>query len=94
MASHFFELLRLYFREYGYWTVAIVLLLENAGKVVRRDQLIADVWDTSWFGSTKTLDVHVSSLRRKLGDDPNNPRYIHTIRGIGFRFASPDELSP
>jgi len=70
------------------------LLLEHAGKVVRRDQLIADVWDTSWFGSTKTLDVHVSSLRRKLGDDPNNPRYIHTIRGIGFRFASPDELSP
>jgi DNA-binding response OmpR family regulator len=69
------------------------LLLENAGKVVRRDRLIADVWDTSWFGSTKTLDVHVSSLRRKLGDDPSDPRYIHTIRGIGFRFASPDELS-
>jgi DNA-binding response OmpR family regulator len=70
------------------------LLLESAGKVVRRDQLIADVWDTNWFGSTKTLDVHVSSLRRKLGDDPSDPRYIHTVRGIGFRFASPDELSP
>jgi DNA-binding response OmpR family regulator len=61
---------------------------------VRREQLIADVWDTNWFGSTKTLDVHVSSLRRKLGDDPSDPRYIHTVRGIGFRFASPDELSP
>jgi two-component system, OmpR family, response regulator RegX3 len=70
------------------------LLLESAGKVVRREQLIADVWDTNWFGSTKTLDVHVSSLRRKLGDDPSDPRYIHTVRGIGFRFASPDELSP
>ncbi len=69
------------------------LLLESAGKVVRREQLIADVWDTNWFGSTKTLDVHVSSLRRKLGDDPGDPRYIHTVRGIGFRFASPDELS-
>jgi two-component system, OmpR family, response regulator RegX3 len=70
------------------------ILLESAGKVVRREQLIADVWDTNWFGSTKTLDVHVSSLRRKLGDDPSDPRYIHTVRGIGFRFASPDELSP
>jgi DNA-binding response OmpR family regulator len=70
------------------------LLLKSAGKVVRREQLIADVWDTNWFGSTKTLDVHVSSLRRKLGDDPSDPRYIHTVRGIGFRFASPDELSP
>jgi two-component system, OmpR family, response regulator RegX3 len=70
------------------------LLLESAGKVVRREQLIAEVWDTNWFGSTKTLDVHVSSLRRKLGDDPSDPRYIHTVRGIGFRFASPDELSP
>ena len=70
------------------------LLLEHAGKVVRREKLIADVWDTSWFGSTKTLDVHVSSLRRKLGDDPSTPRYIHTVRGIGFRFAGPDELEP
>ena len=70
------------------------LLLENAGKVVKREKLIADVWDTNWFGSTKTLDVHVSALRKKLDDDPGAPRYIHTVRGIGFRFASPDELSP
>jgi two-component system, OmpR family, response regulator RegX3 len=70
------------------------LLLESAGKVVRREQLIADVWNTGWFGSTKTLDVHVSSLRRKLGDDPSEPRYIHTVRGIGFRLSTPDELGP
>jgi DNA-binding response OmpR family regulator len=70
------------------------LLLEHAGKVVRREKLIADVWDTNWFGSTKTLDVHVSALRRKLADDPAAPRYIHTVRGIGFRFASSDELGP
>src|SRR5262249_24410927 len=60
------------------------LLVESAGKVVRREQLIADVWETNWFGSTKTLDVHVSSLRRKLGDDPSEPRYIRTVRGIGY----------
>ena len=69
------------------------MLLENAGKVVRREQLIREIWDTSWFGSTKTLDVHVSALRKKLGDDPAAPRFIHTVRGVGFRFASPDELT-
>jgi DNA-binding response OmpR family regulator len=68
------------------------VLLENAGRVVRREQLVKDVWDTTWFGSTKTVDVHVSALRRKLGDDPAAPRYIHTVRGVGFRFASQDEL--
>jgi two-component system response regulator RegX3 len=69
------------------------MLLENAGRVVRREQLIREVWDTNWFGSTKTLDVHVSALRKKLGDDPSAPRYIHTVRGVGFRFASADELT-
>jgi two-component system response regulator RegX3 len=68
------------------------MLLEHAGRVVKREQLIREVWDTTWFGSTKTLDVHVSALRRKLGDDPAEPRYIHTVRGVGFRFASADEL--
>jgi two-component system, OmpR family, response regulator RegX3 len=68
------------------------VLLENAGKVVRREQLVEQVWDTTWFGSTKTVDVHVSALRKKLGDDPAEPRYIHTVRGVGFRFASAAEL--
>jgi two-component system response regulator RegX3 len=68
------------------------MLLEHAGRVLKREQLIREVWDTTWFGSTKTLDVHVSALRRKLGDDPAEPRYIHTVRGVGFRFASADEL--
>ena len=45
----------------------------------------------NWFGSTKTLDVHVSGLRRKLGDDPAEPRYLHTVRGVGFRFSAPAE---
>jgi two-component system, OmpR family, response regulator RegX3 len=69
------------------------LLVESAGTVVTRERLIDEVWDTNWFGSTKTLDVHISGLRKKLGDDPTTPRYIHTVRGVGFRFAGADELS-
>jgi two-component system response regulator RegX3 len=67
-------------------------LMENAGRVVTRDRLLEEVWDMNWFGSTKTLDVHVSAVRKKLGDDPSAPRYLHTVRGVGFRFAGPDEL--
>jgi two-component system, OmpR family, response regulator RegX3 len=68
------------------------LLIENAGSVVTRERLIDEVWDTNWFGSTKTLDVHVSGLRKKLEDDPGSPRYIHTVRGVGFRFSTADEV--
>ena len=67
------------------------VLMEEAGSVITREALIEDVWDMNWFGSTKTLDVHVSGLRRKLGDDPKKPRYIHTVRGVGFRFSSAEE---
>jgi two-component system, OmpR family, response regulator RegX3 len=69
------------------------VLLEHAGKLVRRDALVAEVWDPNWFGSTKTVDVHVSGLRKKLGDDPSSPKYVHTVRGVGFRFASAAELA-
>ena len=62
------------------------VLVRESGKVVSREQLMAEVWETEWFGSTKTLDMHVSVLRRKLGDDPAAPRHIATVRGIGFRF--------
>src|SRR6266536_376948 len=68
------------------------MLMESAGRMVTRTALMDEVWDPNWFGPTKTLDVHVSSLRKKLVDDPATPRYIHTVRGVGFRFASPDEL--
>ncbi|MBS1869392.1 MAG: response regulator transcription factor [Actinobacteria bacterium] len=71
----------------------LVRLMRDAGRVVSREDLMADVWDVNWFGSTKTLDVHVGWLRRKLGDDPARPRFIHTVRGVGFRFASDEELS-
>ena len=67
-------------------------LMRNAGRVVTREQLMDRVWDENWFGSTKTLDVHVRWLRQKLGDDPADPRYLHTVRGVGFRFTAPEEL--
>jgi len=67
------------------------LLARESGRVVTRERLLEEVWDTAWFGSTKTLDVHVSALRRKLGDDPSAPRLIHTVRGVGFRLAGSDE---
>ena len=67
------------------------VLMESAGSVLTREALIDEVWDMNWFGSTKTLDVHISGLRKKLDDDPSNPRYIHTVRGVGFRFSGADE---
>jgi DNA-binding response OmpR family regulator len=67
------------------------LLAREEGRVVTRERLIEEVWDTTWFGSTKTLDVHVSALRRKLGDDPSHPRFIHTVRGVGFRLAAEED---
>jgi two-component system, OmpR family, response regulator RegX3 len=68
-------------------------LVQDAGRVVTREALMSDVWDMNWFGSTKTLDVHIAWLRRKLGDDPARPSYIHTVRGVGFRLAAPEEVS-
>jgi DNA-binding response OmpR family regulator len=65
-------------------------LLKGAGSVVERDTLMRQVWDSDPSGSTKTLDMHVSWLRRKLGDDANSPRYISTVRGMGFRFETGD----
>ncbi|MFN8108709.1 MAG: response regulator transcription factor [Thermoleophilia bacterium] len=72
----------------------LALLMRHAGTVVTRETAIDEVWDTNWFGSTKTLDVHISGLRKKLGDDPSTPTYIHTARGVGFRFAGPDDVDP
>jgi two-component system, OmpR family, response regulator RegX3 len=68
------------------------VLMREAGSVVTRERLIDEVWDVNWFGSTKTLDVHVASVRKKLRDDPSSPRYLRTVRGVGFRFAAPEEL--
>ncbi|HEY5455935.1 MAG TPA: response regulator transcription factor [Acidothermaceae bacterium] len=64
----------------------LLALVLGAGKVLTREQLMRDVWGMSRGASSKTLDMHVSWLRRKLGDDAASPRLITTIRGLGFRF--------
>ncbi len=69
-------------------------LARHAGNVITREDLMANVWDVNWFGSTKTLDVHIRALRRKLGDSASDSRYIHTVRGVGFRLAGPGAERP
>jgi two-component system, OmpR family, response regulator RegX3 len=69
-------------------------LLHEPGQVVTREDLMSDVWDVNWFGSTKTLDVHMAALRRKLGEDPSGPGRIETVRGVGYRFATHEEAAP
>jgi DNA-binding response OmpR family regulator len=61
-------------------------LMSRAGEIVSREELMRDVWDTTFFTSAKTIDVHVGWLRRKLGDDTRRPKLITTIRGKGLRF--------
>lgn len=63
----------------------LVRLGRDAGRVVSREALMSDVWDIHWSGSTKTLDVHLNALRRKLGEEPGTPSRITAIRGVGFR---------
>jgi len=62
------------------------LLLRNAGRVLTRGQLIDRVWGADYVGDTKTLDVHVKRLRAKVEPDPGNPRYIVTVRGLGYKY--------
>ncbi|MDO5747309.1 MAG: response regulator transcription factor [Actinomycetaceae bacterium] len=62
------------------------ILVRSAGNVVPRDLIMREVWGSDPSSSTKTLDMHISWLRRKLGDEANHPRYITTVRGMGFRF--------
>lgn len=64
------------------------VLVREAGSVVSREQLMEEVWSSETTSSTKKLDMHVSWLRRKLGDDANEPTYISTVRGMGFRFEN------
>jgi two-component system response regulator RegX3 len=61
-------------------------LLRNAGRVLTRGQLIDRIWGSDYVGDTKTLDVHVKRLRAKLEPDPGRPRYLLTVRGLGYKF--------
>jgi len=60
-------------------------LMRNSGRVLTRSQLIDRVWGNDYYGDTKTLDVHIKRLRAKIEVDPANPKFIHTIRGLGYK---------
>jgi DNA-binding response OmpR family regulator len=63
-------------------------LSERPRLAFSRRQLLERVWGPSWFGDEHVVDVHVANLRRKLGDDPRSPRYVRTVRGVGYRMGS------
>ncbi|HEU4908546.1 MAG TPA: response regulator transcription factor [Propionibacteriaceae bacterium] len=64
------------------------MLLRNAGRVMTRGQLIDRIWGSDYVGDTKTLDVHIKRLRTKIESDPANPRYLITVRGLGYKFEA------
>lgn len=68
------------------------LLMQHAGKALTRETLFNQIWGTDWLGDTRTLDVHIRWLRQKIEDDPSAPRYIQTVRNVGYRFATAEEL--
>ena len=68
----------------------LALLADEPGTVLARTHILEEVWDAHWYGPTKTLDVHVAALHKKLGD----PTWIETVRGVGFRLADPTGPPP
>ncbi len=75
-------------REYD----LLMALLEADGTVLKRGELLDKVWGEDWIGDPRTLDVHIRWLREKLEEDPSHPQLIRTVRGVGYRLVSPDEL--
>lgn len=67
------------------------MLMENCQRVVDREQLLQQVWGYEFAGETRTLDMHIGTLRHKLGDDEPERKYIKTVRGVGYRFLMPVE---
>lgn len=67
--------------------------MNNAGRAMGREELLAQVWGGDWVGDPRTLDVHIRWLRLKIEDDPASPTYIQTVRGHGYRFAGPEEMT-
>jgi DNA-binding response OmpR family regulator len=64
----------------------LAFLVKNTGQVFRREQLLDKVWDYDYAGDTRTVDVHISWLRQKIEDDPQHPRHLITLRGVGYKF--------
>ena len=67
----------------------LLALARRAGEVVSKRDLLAEVWQLAWGGSDRTVDVHLSWLRRKLGETASEPRYLHSVRGVGVRLVAP-----
>ena len=65
-------------------------LMQNKGRVMTRHQLIDRIWGSDYVGDTKTLDVHVKRVRAKIEEDPAHPRYLTTVRGLGYKIADPE----
>ncbi|HEY5465657.1 MAG TPA: response regulator transcription factor [Clostridia bacterium] len=68
------------------------MLMSRPGHVFTREALLENVWKIEFFGDTRTVDVHIRYLRQKLESKPEEPRYILTVRGVGYRFAEPGDL--
>lgn len=66
-------------------------LAEREGEVITKKELLTEVWQQAWGGSDKTIDVHLSWLRRKLGESAADPRYLHSMRGVGVRLSAPED---
>ncbi|MEM7533122.1 MAG: response regulator transcription factor, partial [Chloroflexota bacterium] len=66
----------------------LYLLMSQAGQAIPRSKIFDHVWGHDWVGDTRTLDVHIRWLREKIEDNPKNPQYIQTVRGVGYRFAT------
>ena len=69
----------------------LAALVRDPGVVLSRQQLLDAAWGDDWAGGERTLEVHVANLRRKLGDDPAQPRFVETVRGVGYRLRSPGQ---
>ncbi len=64
----------------------LLYLIQNSGIVLTRNQLIDRIWGSDYFGDTKTLDVHIKRIRARVEKDPANPKYLQTVRGVGYKF--------
>ena len=67
----------------------LYFLAQHAGQVVSKRELLAEVWRQPFFTTDKTVDVHISWLRRKLGETADRPRYLHSVRGVGIKLTPP-----
>ncbi|CAB1239137.1 two-component response regulator [YycF] [Ruminococcaceae bacterium BL-4] len=65
----------------------LCILMQNTGKVLTRDMLLDKVWGVEYFGDTRTVDVHMRYLRQKIEENPDSPRYLITVRGVGYKFV-------